>query len=404
MVKIPYGISYLKVERNIETLNVRNNIQSSLNETEIDEIINTCFDSLNYDRGKSIGIAVPDLTRPGTWVKPFKSIVKKLKEKNLNLKVFIGSGLHEPPTAQEVKNFLFKEKIEIDFDLIIHDANDKNNLTYVGKTKRGTPVWINKSYLECGYKIAIGIVEPHQFAGFSGGSKAVAIGLGGEETISFNHSMMVDPLAVAGIIDGNPVREDIEEIGKMVGIDKLINVVMNSQGKIVKLFCGQNPDSHRNAAKWIIDTSGLKVSRLYDVVITSPGGLPRDIDLYQAQKALTPAEFFCKPGGEIILVAECSKGFADEGYLEILEEASSPKEVIDKFDFKHFKVGPHKAFLLAKTLSKFRVKIFSRLDPQEMKKIFFEPIESVEKSLENYEDKDILLIPNAIQVLPFKNT
>ncbi|MGC9218026.1 MAG: nickel-dependent lactate racemase [Athalassotoga sp.] len=402
MVKIPYGISYLNVERNIETLNVRGDIQSNLNEAEIDHIINTCFGSLNYDEDKPIGIAVPDLTRPGTWVKPFKSIVKNLKGKKI--KVFIGSGLHEPPTFQEIKNFLFKEKIEIDFDLVIHDANDKNELAYVGKTKRGTPVWINKSYLKCGYKIAIGVVEPHQFAGFSGGSKAVAIGLGGEETISFNHSMMTDPFAVAGLIDGNPVREDIEEMGQMVGIDKLVNVVMDSNGKIFNIFCGSNPESHRKAAELITDISGYKVSRLYDVVITSPGGSPRDRDLYQAQKALIPAEFFCKEGGEIILVAECAEGFADEGYLEILERASSPKEVIDKFDFKHFKVGPHKAFLLAKTLSKFKVKIFSKLDPWEMKKIFFDPIDDIERSLENYKDEDILLMPNAIQVLPVKNT
>lgn len=396
MIKIPYGVSNLKLERNVEVLNVRNNVRGNLGELETYEIIDKCLDSLNFK--KSIGIAVPDLTRPGAWIKPFKSILSKLKGKEL--KVFIGSGLHEPPTFEEIKDFLLKEKIEIDFDLLIHDARNKDMLSYLGKTMRGTPIWINSEYLKCDYKIAIGVVEPHQFAGFSGGAKSVAIGLSGEETISFNHSMMRDPLAVAGVIYGNPVREDIEEIGTKVGIEKLVNIVTDSNGEIVNIFCGSNPESHRKASEWIIKNSGYKVSNVYDVVITSPGGLPRDIDLYQAQKALIPAEFFCKEGGEIILVAECSRGFADEGYLEVLQRAASPEEIINTFDFKHFKVGPHKAFLLAKTLSKFKVKIFSKLNDKELKEIFFEPIKNIEAELSNYEDKNILLIPSAIQVLP----
>lgn len=169
------------------------------------------------------------------------------------------------------------------------------------------------------------------------------------------------------------------------------------------LFCGSNPEAFRKACEFIKKLSGVKVEKLYDAVIVSPGGYPRDIDLYQAQKALSVAEAFCRPGGTIILTAECKAGYGENTYIKLLKDAESPEALINTFDFTHFKVGPHKAYLLARTLSRYEVRIVSSLPHEELKTIFFTPYQTLEEALRNIpESANVLVIPNSSQIIPLK--
>ncbi|MCD6551830.1 nickel-dependent lactate racemase, partial [Thermotoga sp.] len=340
----------------MDELEVKESIEKAVKEYEIS--------------GKTVSIAIPDQTRPNVSKYILPPLVETLLKKEAKeIRICVGTGLHRKATEKELEELVPIKKSRV--RVFIHDARKKETLTFIGKTSFSTPIWIMKYFAEADLKIVVSIVEEHQFAGFSGGAKGVAIGLGGEETVRGNHSKLTSPYAKMGLIEGNPVREEIDEVGNMVGLDLLINTVLNENKEIIKLFVGSHPSSHREACQFVKESSGVPVRDLYDIVIVSPGGYPRDIDLYQSQKALAVAQEFCKPGGKIILLAECSQGFGDEGnYVQILEKAPSPVFVLDNFDFSNFQVGPHKAFLLARTLSKHEVFIISSLPKETLRRMF----------------------------------
>lgn len=404
-ITLPFGNKTLSVDlkQRAEITPTRRHDLPELSQNEIRKCIEMTVENLRA--AKVVAVAIPDHTRPGItrWILP--EMVEIFEDAGVEeIRLCVGTGLHNPPPNDEMYS-LIHEKVRSHslVKVYVHDAHAEDHLTFLGYTSFKTPVWIMKEYCEAEVKIAVSLVEAHQFAGFSGGAKAVAIGLGGEKTISANHSKLANPGVEMGKLDGNPVREEIEEIGNMVGIDFLINAVINDRGIPVTLFCGSNPEAFRKACEFIKRLSGVKVEKLYDAVIVSPGGYPRDIDLYQAQKALPVAEAFCKPGGTIILTAECKAGYGENTYVKLLKDAESPETLINTFDFSHFKAGPHKAYLLARTLSRYEVRIVSSLPHEELKATFFNPYQTLEEALKDIpESANVLVIPNSSQLIPLK--
>ncbi|PLV59159.1 nickel-dependent lactate racemase [Thermotoga sp. KOL6] len=405
-IVLPYGKSeiILTFPKNlkIELLERQRGNFPRMDEKEVKEELEKAFKELHVS-GKTVAVAIPDQTRPNIskdLLPPLVNILSRKKAKEI--RICVGTGLHRSPSKEEITELIPIKSREI--KILVHNADKRETLTFVGKTSFNTPVWIMKYFVESDLKIVLSLVEEHQFAGFSGGAKGVAIGLGGRETVSKNHSKLASPFAKIGVIKGNPVREEIDEIGNMVGLDLLINAVTNERKEIIKLFIGSHPESHRKACHFVKDISGMPIKKLYSAVIVSPGGYPRDIDLYQSQKALVVAQEFCKSGGKILLLAECSNGFGDEGgYVQILEKASSPEDVIKNFDFSNFKAGPHKAFLLARTLTKCKVFILSSLPGEKLRKMFFHPLENTREVLKIVSsEKEIAVIPNASQIIPYK--
>lgn len=404
-LKLPYGkdfqIANLKGVEGVNILQTQRHLLPAVRKEELKTCIANSLRDIKV--GDTVSIAVPDHTRPNIVKFVLPQIAEQLaKEGVREVRIYVGTGLHCPPTSAYLEELVprrLKEYFAI--QVLVHDARNKEKLAFLGKTSLGTPVWIMKEYLEAKTKIAISIVEAHQFAGFSGGAKAVAIGLAGESTINENHAKLVHPNARIGVLQGNPIREEIDEIGRMVGIDFLVNVVLNDKGYPAKLFCGAHPRSHVAACDFIKYVSGVPVQFLYDAVIVSPGGYPRDIDLYQAQKALAVAEVFCKAGGTIVLVAECPAGYGDDAYVKLLKGADSPETLMQNFSFSHFKVGPHKAYLLARTLSRYNVRIVSKLPADELRDLFFEPYTTLEDALNGLRKSErVLAIPNASQIVP----
>lgn len=404
-VMIPFGKENIKISniKGFDIIDVGEKRNTSLSYQQMKEKIDKFIDEISFQGIKNIAMAIPDITRPRVPIEIFQHILKRfLSSFQGNIKIFVGTGLHNYESSDKneliPENLVHNDKVQVFF----HDARSESNI-YIGETKRETPVFIEKDYLISDLKISIGIVEPHQFAGFSGGAKGVVIGLGGEKTISKNHSMLIDPNSKMGLLEGNPVREDIEEAGKMIKIDYLINFVMNANNIPMEIFCGKNPESYIKAVEYLKDLTGYKIDKTYDLVITSPGGFPRDIDLYQAQKALTPATSFCKDNGIILLIAECPRGAGEENYIELIKRFKTPEKVIKNFDFDHFAVGPHKALIFAKAALNHKLFLYStnKQLTNELKGTFINPIEDVQTVLKKErEAKSIGILPRALQLLP----
>ncbi len=237
-----------------------------------------------------------------------------------------------------------------------------------GLTSRKTPVRINADFAGADFKIVIGQIDPHQFVGFTGGAKGVVIGCAASETIEHNHSLMFYEGARVGRIAGNPVREDLNEAGEMVGIQLALNVVLNAEKNIVQMLAGQPLEVLKKGAETCSAVYGVCIAEKFDIVIASCGGHPKDICLYQAQKGLNLASQALSPGGHILLLAASPQGVGDDIYFDYVSQFTTPEEVLSDFKDTGFRMGAHKAYLFGRTLADFDVAISSDLDPGVLRK------------------------------------
>lgn len=359
-------------------------------------------------QGKRCVIVISDDTRP----LPYDLLLPPLLDRLMGtggllpsqVDLLVAAGAHPPMNREAVRAFLPAE-ITAAHRVICHNAREGSELREVGITSRGTPLFLNRHYLEADVRIVVGSVDPHQFAGFTGGAKGVVIGLGGMVTIQSNHSMMEHPQARMGIDRGNPVREDIDEGGRLVGINFLVNVVLNGRHEIVRAFAGGLDEVSKKGRDLCLCVRQAEYEQKADVVITSPGGHPKDINLYQAQKALPPALQVVRPGGTVILVAECSRGAGDSLYTTFMKEACSLDEVIDRFHQEGFRIGAHKAYLFARDMLEAKVLLVSRMQAALAKELFFEPFSTLQEALDaalagQKRAARIAILPEASSVIP----
>jgi len=359
---------------------------------------------------RDVVIVVSDKTRPVPNGEILPALLARLQQQGIrdsHITLLVATGAHEPMGPDEFGSILPLEIVER-YSVLTHDVADERNLQWVGTTSRGTPVWINRRYLEADVQILVGNVDPHQFVGFTGGAKGVVIGLGGLATIEANHSMMEYPLARMGIDRGNPVREDIDEGGKLVGIDFVINVVLNGQHQIVRAFAGTPEAVAEESRALSLALARAEYDQAADVVIASAGGYPKDINLYQAQKALAHASRIARPGGTVILVAECSQGVGDPLYESQMTEAFSLEDVIDRFRREGFQLGTHKAYLFARDMIKAQTSLVSGLPGQLAKRLFFAPFATLAEALEaalaqQGRTARVAILPEASVVVPVRS-
>lgn len=328
-------------------------------------------------RNNSIAITINDKTRPvpnNLLLKPLLERFSLLGVPDENITLFIASGTHDPMPKSEFSRILSQEFIDR-FRIVAHDCDDNTQLYELGLTKRGTPVLANRLFIEKDIKIVVGDIELHHFAGYSGGVKSAAIGLNGRKTINANHKLLIDPLSRMGEYDQNPLRQDIEEIGALMGIDYALNAVLDENKTVLAAFFGDPIAVMQEGIRKVDQISRIPCENKYDLVIASAGGYPKDINLYQAQKAMTHASYFCKKGGSIILLAECSEGAGSEGFLNFLSDVRSPEQAIQKFEREGFSVGPHKAFQIARILESHAVYLLSSMPARLVKYQMLVPME-----------------------------
>ena len=193
--------------------------------------------------------------------------------------------------------------------------------------------------------------------------------MGGEKLVQANHSMLTHPQARLGLTEGNPVREDIDEIGGKVGIDFIVNVVLNSKKEVVKAVAGHFIEAHRVGVEIARKTLQVELNQTADLVIAASGGFPKDVNLYQAQKALLHAAIAVKDSGAIILVAKCEEGVGEERFTETMKKAKTPQQILENFSKEEFRIGAHKAFLWGTSLIKARVILVAEGIDQKLPKL-----------------------------------
>ena len=329
-------------------------------------------------------VTISDATRPvpnHLILPPLLARLHAKGAKEEDICIIVGTGNHRAAAADEFPQLVGAD-IAHRYRVFSHVYDDPSQLVRLGKTSRGTPVVINRTFAEADTRIVIGMIDPHQFVGYTGGCKGAFIGLAGNETITANHSMLSDPAARLGVCDGNPVREDIDELTDFLSIDLVGNVVLNAANDVVRVFSGVPHDVLAAAVPLVQDVCETAVPYPMDVVVASPGGYPKDINLYQAQKALAHACELVRPGGSVILAAECREGAGDDLYEAWMAAAESPQDVVTRFEQEGFRMGAHKAFLFARSMLKAQTYLVSSgVPPEQARKLHLMPAVTVEDAL-----------------------
>lgn len=247
-------------------------------------------------------------------------------------------GTHRPQTHEELVTMLGAEVVA-DYRCLQHDGNDDANLVHVGRTSLGHDVRINRRFVEADIKILTGFIEPHFFAGFSGGPKGVLPSIAGAESVLSNHGarMVGDPNARWGVTVGNPLWEEMLEAARMVKPTFLLNVAMNRDKQITGVFGGELFAAHQAGCRFVAESAMAPVAEPFDVVITSNSGYPLDLNLYQAVKGMSAAVQVVRPGGAIIAAAECWDGVPEHGHFgRLLSESTQPAEMLARVEAPGF--------------------------------------------------------------------
>jgi nickel-dependent lactate racemase len=332
---------------------------------------------------RSAAIAVNDKTRPVPHRYLLPPLLRRLESLGLSpeaITLLIAMGTHAPMSPEEY-SLVLPDEVLARYPVVCHDADDQAALEHLGATSRGTPVWANRRFVQADLRIVVGNIEPHQFQGFSGGVKSAAIGLAGRDTVNHNHAMLSDPLAQLGRYDDNPMRQDVEEIGLKIGVHFALNAVLNNRKEIVGVLAGEPVAVMKAGIPLSRQVSQVTVTAPFDLVIASPGGHPKDINLYQSQKALRHASQVAREDGVVILVAACPEGVGSEGYQAWMADVHSHDEVFARFEHDGFQVGPHKALLISQDSVHRRVYLVSEMSADLVRGMLLTPMDDLEMAL-----------------------
>lgn len=376
-------------------------------EEEVKRAILTPIDSKRLseivDRGERVVIITSDITRPFPSKVVLPSLIDELAlggVKDEDIKIVFALGSHRSHTETEMK-YLVGEDIFKRIKCIDSDVNDCIRLGY---TSSGTPVDIFTEVAKADRRICLGNIEFHYFVGYSGGAKAIMPGVSSRAAIQANHSAMVKNNSRAGEIDENPVRQDIEEVVQFIPVDFILNVVLDEKKNIIKAFAGHHRFAHREGCEYLDSLYKVTIPKKADIVITTPGGYPKDINLYQAQKALDNSKHAVKDGGIIILLASCKEGLGEEVFEKWILNSGSVDKMIADIE-ANFELGGHKAAAIALVRKKAKIFIVSDLDKNISRKIFMEPFEDMNEALkaayiELGNDAKVILMPFGGSTLP----
>jgi len=284
-------------------------------------------------RGQTVAISACDYTRPQPRHLMIPAVLAEL-DGLVDLDdvvILVATGTHRGNTDDELRR-MFGDEVVDSVRIVNHDARDPDQLTWVGTFGAGVPVWLNRHWTDADVRITTGFVEPHFFAGFSGGPKLVAPGLAGLDTVLVLHdaARIGSPRATWGVVEGNPVHDDVRAIAAATGVTFALDVVLNRDQDIVAAFGGDLPAMHAAATARAREVAMRPVPAPFDVVVTTNSGFPLDQNLYQTVKGMSAAFQVVRPGGLIVCAAECRDGFPDHGsYREVLASAASPQALLD---------------------------------------------------------------------------
>ena len=278
-----------------------------------------------------VAISVCDVTRPIPNRVILPCVLRELSQvPDENIVILVATGTHRGNSDAELREML-GDRIMDRYTVSNHSAFDDDALAYVGDTPTGIQIHLNRMWAEADVRVTVGLVEPHFFAGFSGGPKMVAPGLAGFKTIMRLHDaeMIAHPRSTWGVTDGNPIHDAIRAIAQQTGVDFAVDVTINRDHRITSVYSGEPAAVHRATCRFAKVMAMQPVDRQFDVVVTTNSGYPLDQNLYQAVKGMSAAAQVVRPGGVIICAAECSEGIPDHGqYGRLLRSADSPADLL----------------------------------------------------------------------------
>jgi nickel-dependent lactate racemase len=362
-------------------------------------------------RGKRIAISVCDITRAQPRALQMSALLAEMPDvRDEDVTILIATGTHRGNTPAEIERMLGADLVRR-FRVVNHDARDESVLRYVGTTTSGVPAYLNREWVDADVRITTGFVEPHFFAGFSGGPKMVAPGLAGLDTVMLLHNpeRIGHPNSIWGVTDGNPIQRDVREIARMLPVDFALDVTLNREQKITAAFAGDILAQHARACAYAKSTVMRSVPQPFDVVLTTNSGYPLDQNLYQAVKGMSAAATIVKPSGTIVCAAECRDGLPNHGsYGAVLASQPGPEQLLTMINAPGYAVPDQwQVQIQAQVQLKARVLVrTSGLDAAQVRAAHFEPIDDVSCAVREALDRagsdaTLCVLPQGPQTIPY---
>lgn len=419
-IEIPYSTKSLKIEihdKNLKGILVSkansyraNYSQSDIVNMALDQPIGSkSLEELVKDKHNMV-IITSDHTRPVPSKITMPILLERIRKVNPNIaiKILIATGFHRPTTKEEMVN-KFGQNIVDNEEIINHVSTDESSLINVGTLPSGGKLYLNKLAMETELLIAEGFIEPHFFAGFSGGRKSVLPGIASAKTIMANHcsEFINSNHARTGIIKDNPIHKDMLYAAEKAKLAFILNVVIDEEKNIINAFAGDSKLAHEEGCKFVMDLSSVE-SVQADIVVSSNGGYPLDQNIYQSVKGMTAAEATCRKGGVIIMIAACNDGHGGKSFYETLANSKGPKELLEKI----LKVPRNETIpdqweiqILARILSEYTVIFVTDMcDPNMIKSMHMKHAYTFDEALKlaydiKGNDAEVVVIPNGVGVV-----
>lgn len=356
----------------------------------------------------TVVIVMNDHTRPGPNPLILSAIMKRLEKAGIpdeNITILFATGSHRAPTREEAIRIM-GEKYYHRLNSIAHDCRDDAAMVNIGNTSEGVPVYVNRLITECSLLITTGLVAPIHTAGYSGGRKSILPGVAGLKTLHIHHSFPVYQYEPAmGFIYGNPFHEIALNAARKANVRFIVNAVQDPHKQFFNFVAGDLAEAHAAGVAMCKEFSEIPIPERGDIIIASPGGFPRDIDLYQSQKALSVAELLGTENCTFIIVAECRDGFGEETFHRWMVECPTIQSIIDRYAKEGFNVGNNKAFNYARALKKGRVIIVTdKISKKQLAEAKLESAatlqEAIEMSLAKRPAKTVTVLPQAANIIP----
>jgi nickel-dependent lactate racemase len=360
--------------------------------------------------GERVAVVIPDITRalPSDRLLPWL-FAALAHVPPANVTIIVGTGSHRANTPAELQRMVGREILQT-YRVVNHDASDPAALAPAGHTPDGRPVSLNRAYVEADRRIALGFIEPHFMAGFSGGYKGIFPAVADIDSIMHYHRAAVigDPRSTWGVLDGNPTQDQIRANGALLPLDFCVNVTLNREGRITGFYCGDALEAHRRGARFAKDTAMAACPRAFPVVVTTNGGYPLDQNLYQAVKGMSAAAQIVAEGGLILAASRCNDGFPDHGsFKQLLFEHTSARALLDTILTPGFSMYDQwQAQMLALVLLRARVGLHSELPAAEVRRAHLEPVADLAARLadeleQTGRDAPVAILPEGPMTIPY---
>jgi nickel-dependent lactate racemase len=358
----------------------------------------------------TVAIVIADITRPSPSERLVPWILGELAHVPREQFVIVnGTGSHRANTREELVRMLGAEIVET-VRVVNHNAFDDATLTRLGRTSYGGEVWLNNDYLHADVRIATGFIEPHFFAGFSGGPKGIVPGVAGIKTIMHLHNaqMIGHPKSTWALLEGNPVQGEVREAVAMAPPHFMVNVAVNTNRQITALWAGDYIEAYEVGCRFVAEHATRPVEQPFDIVISTNSGYPLDQNLYQTVKGMSAAARIVKPGGAIVAVAECCDGLPSHGnYKDLLRMRRTPAELLEMIeapDFALYDQWQAQSQALVQRIAE--VYLYSSLEPQMVRDAMLTPIDDVEAALAILLDRYgpeamVAVLPEGPQTVPY---